>query len=311
MKLGQAITRAEQEVEVAIGRIAEWQHRSLSYERINGGITNLNWKIRLEDEGRHYFMKIPGQGTDFFIDRELAHEAAVKVGSIGYAPKVLHYLPDEGIEVHEFLDGFRSCSVGDLLDNTIRGNIVRAYRAIHESQSLSRTKTGFDQLQERLAQVREHRGRLPRDIEYLLWQCERARQAVTAAGMTLSACFNDAYVTNYMVDAERNVKIIDWEYASNNDPYWDLAMFAFETFLAGTDTMRELIEVHDGTYTRAADARVALYGGIAPVTWGLWAVLQSRISALPFDFAKYSDLLFLRARQVMRHPRWEEALLSL
>jgi thiamine kinase-like enzyme len=311
MKLGQATTPAEQQIEAAIARIPDWQQRPLTYERINGGITNLNWKIRLEDADIHYFMKIPGKGTEHFIDREIAYEAALKVGSIGHAPKVLHYLPEGGIEVHEFLEGFRSCSVGDLLDETIRGNIVRTYKAIHESQTLSRTKTGFDQLDERLAQAREHGGRMPRDLDYLLWQCERSRQAVSAAGMTLAACFNDAYVTNYMVDANRDVKIIDWEYASNNDPYWDLAMFSFETFLAGTDTMREIIEIHDGRYTRAADQRVFLYAGAAVVTWGLWAAMQARISDVPFDFAKYSDLLFMRARQVMRHPRWEEALLSL
>ncbi len=308
MKLGQATTPAELQVEAAIGRVPEWRRRPLSYERINAGITNLNWKIRLEDEGRHYFVKLPGRGTDIFIDRALAHEAAVKVGRIGYAPEVLHYFEDDGVEVHAFLEGFRSCNVGDLLDGTIRANIVRAYREIHGSQTLSRTKTGFDQLGERLAQVRAHGGRLPRDLDYLLWQCERARRAVTAAGMSLCACFNDAYVTNYMVDGDRNVRIIDWEYASNNDPYWDLAMMTMENFLSGTDAVPEIIEIHDGVYSRAAEARITLYGGVAGATWGLWAALQASISTIPFDFAKYSDLLFLRTRDAMAQQGWEEAL---
>jgi thiamine kinase-like enzyme len=311
MKLGQASSEEERAIEHAIGRIAEWCDRPLRYQRINGGITNLNWKIQLEDVDTNFFMKLAGANTEIFIDRALAYEASVKAASTGYAPQVLHYLANDGIEVHEFLDDFRSCNVGDLLDEVIRGNIAIAYKEIHNTQQLSRTKTGFDQLHERLGQARSHRARLPRDLDQLLWQCGRAQHAVTAVGMSLCACFNDAYVTNYMVDAGRKVKIIDWEYASNNDPYWDLAMFSLESFQLGSEAMRELIEIHDGSYTTEAEARITVYNSVALVTWGLWAALQARISSVPFDFAKYSELLFLRARLGMLDPSWEYALTNL
>ena len=214
----------------------------------------------------------------------------MKVATTGYAPQVVYYSEEQGIEVQQFLEGYRSCNVGDLLDGTIRSDIVRAYRLIHETQTLSRTKTGFDQLDERLAQVTKAGGRLPRDLEYIRWQCDRARGAVNAAGMNHCACYNDAYVTNFMVDANSNVRIIDWEYASNNDPYWDLAIFSVETFLSDPENIREIIEIHDGTYTRAAEARIVLYIGVAIATWGLWAALQERISSISFDFGKYSEL---------------------
>lgn len=309
MKLGEATDPLGQAVEAAIGKIAAWRGKSVSYERINGGITNLNWKIFVAEDDATYFMKIPGDKTDIFIDRKLAREATTKAADAGYAPKLLHYIEDGEIEVHEFLESFRSCNVGDMLDRTILSNVVQAYRAIHGTQTLSRTKTGFDQLSERLDQCRTYGARLPRDIEYLLWQCGRANAAVTAAGSSLCACYNDAYVTNYMIDAGKNVMIIDWEYGSNNDPYWDLAMLSFENFLSRS-RIQEVIEIHDGAFSAAAEARIHLYAGVAGVTWGLWAALQSRISSIPFDFAKYSDLLFLRARHVMRLPVWEEALRS-
>jgi len=297
-------------IELAIGKIDAWRGKRVTYERIHGGLTNVNWKIRVQEDGANYFLKIPGSGTDVFIDRALAHEAAVKVAATGHAPKLLHYIEEDDIEVHEFLEGFRSCNVGDLMDGVIRANVVRAYRDIHQTQTLSRTKTGFEQMAERLAQTKAYGGPLPRDLDYLLWQCGRAEQAVTAAGMSLCACYNDAYVTNYMVDSEKNIKIIDWEYGSNNDPYWDLAVFSLENFFS-RDVIREVLEIHDGACTPAAEARIHLYGAVAGVTWGLWAALQSKISALPVDFAKYSELLMLRTRHAMRQPAWEEALATL
>ena len=300
----------EVELKRHLDAIPAWRGRTKTFDRIPAGITNLNWFVRLEGEDKRYFAKMPGPNTDVFIDRALAHEAARKAADTGYAPGIVHLAEDGAVEVHEVLEGFRSCNVGDLFDGKVRRNIAMAYRAIHSTQSLSRTKTGFEQLRERLAQVRQYGGRLPRDIDYLLWQSDRAERAIKAAGMNLCMCFNDAYVTNYMIDSDRNVRIIDWEYASNNDPYWDLAMFAGETFLDGR-TLQELIEVHDGAWTSEAGARISLYGGVGLLTWAFWAALQAKISVIPFDFAKYSELLLMRVRAQMSSPRWEEALLGL
>jgi thiamine kinase-like enzyme len=300
----------EIELDRHLDAIPAWRGRARKFDRIHAGITNLNWFVSLEGDDKRYFAKMPGPNTDVFIDRALAHEAARKAAETGYAPAIVHIAENGAVEVHEVLEGFRSCNVGDLLDGEVRRNIAAAYRKIHSSHSLSRTKTGFEQLRERLSQARQYGGRLPRDIDYLMWQAARAEQAVNAAGMDLCMCFNDAYVTNYMIDANRNVRIIDWEYASNNDPYWDLAMFSGETFLEGR-ALQELIEIHDGAWTAEAGARVSLYGGIGFLTWAFWAALQAKISPIPFDFAKYSELLMMRVRAQMSSPRWEEALLGL
>ena len=110
-----------------------------------------------------------------------------------------------------------------------------------------------------------------------------------------------------MVDDAKNVRIIDWEYAANNDQYWDLSLLAFENFF-DKEKIREMIAIHDDVCTPAAEAKVTLYGVVVGVTWGFWAALQARISAIPFDFAKYSDLIFLRTRHHMRQTAWEDAL---
>jgi thiamine kinase-like enzyme len=307
MKLGEASTPAEHAAEAAIAKVPQWRDKEIGYERIAAGITNINWRISVPEEGRRYFMKIPGPNTSIFIDRKLAKEAAEKVSAIGYAPRLVHYDNDDDVEVQEFLEGFRSCNVSDLLDPIIRANVVKAYKRIHETQSLSKTKTGFQQMAERLEQSRRYDATLPRDIDDLVQRCDRVGQALENKPSRLCACYNDGYVSNYMVDDEKNVRIIDWEYATNNDPYWDLAMLAFENFFSPS-IVREMIELHDGQYTPAAEARTRLYAGVIGVTWGCWASLQAKLSSIPFDFAKYSDLIFLRTRHHMAQPSWDDAL---
>ncbi|MFQ5438316.1 MAG: phosphotransferase family protein, partial [Paracoccaceae bacterium] len=172
------------------------------------------------------------------------------------------------------------------------------------------TRDGFQQIEQHLASVFRLGARLPPDLDYLLWQAGRAEAAVMASGHDLSPCFNDGYISNYMVNATGDVRIIDWEYASNNDPVWDLAIFCMECFFNAA-TRNEIVEEYYGTLRHDVLARIDAYEALVCLKWGLWAALQAVVSRIPFDFCKYADLLFMRARGVMRHPRFEAALLKL
>lgn len=295
-------------IDQAIAKVDMWNGRTVRPERIHSGITNINWRIILPDRDETFFLKIHGPGTESFIDRAVAHEAAVKVSTTGYAPQLLFYDPVDGIEVYEFLHGFRSCGVRDTQNPVIRQNVLAAYKAVHTTQSLAVAKTGFAQLDNHLVRLRQMNAEFPADFEFLLWQCARVERAVTASGIDLCACYNDGYISNYMVNDALEAKIIDWEYAANNDPYWDVAMFCFESFFLTAADHHDILEMYDGASRAEIAARIHLYIGAAAVTWGLWATYQKMKSSIPFDFGKYADILFMRARQMMTVAAWETSL---
>ncbi len=306
MLLGQASTTAEKDIESAIRQIPEWQGRPVEYHRINAGMTNLNWKINLKDTNSTYFMKVPGAMTNLFIDRRIAYEAAVLAAEAGCGPGMMYYLPELDIEVHEFLEGYTSCNVADVMNREIREGIAKAYQQIH-SKKLSKNLCGFSQFDSRLQIARQYGVLLPDDFEFILWQVNRARKAIEASGMNLVACFNDSHISNYMKNSNNGIKLIDWEYAYNNDPYWDLAMFSTEAFYK-KHQINELVEIHDGKFTSEATARIHLYSAVMLVTWYFWAMIQEEISAIGVDFHKYASLLLMKARSIMHNPEWELSL---
>ena len=61
-------------IDEAIARVDDWKGKEISYKPVSGGITNPNFKVDVE--GEHFFLKIPGAGTDY-INREVCHEANV------------------------------------------------------------------------------------------------------------------------------------------------------------------------------------------------------------------------------------------
>ncbi len=107
-----------------------------------------------------------------------------------------------------------------------------------------------------------------------------------------------------------SILLIDFEYASNNDRLYDLGIWSGEMFFPESID-RELIEAYFGRYDEALYARLVVHKALADVKWSTWALVQSRISTLDFDFVK---LRHLEAHAGARHhvdPRWPTYLKAL
>ena len=85
-------------IDEAIARIDDWKGKKISYEPVAGGITNPNFKVNVD--GTDFFLKIPGDGTDF-IDRDNCHAANMIASDSGVGAKVFYYFEDTGVEVFE------------------------------------------------------------------------------------------------------------------------------------------------------------------------------------------------------------------
>lgn len=301
---------ADAALRTALAEVPQWRGLTVRHKRVNAGYTNYNYLLHVEEEGKTYFAKIAGPGTETFINRKVAHEASVLSAECGVGPRVVHYIASKGLEVYEFLDGFRNFTIDDMRDPVVAGRIMRAYAKIHAGPPLAETKTGFEQIREHLEQVLRAAADTPPALDSLLLRMEQAEKAIRAAGMRIAPCFNDCYVTNYMVNEDREVRIIDWEYGANNDPYWDIASYFFECF-ADAGMRHELLRSYDPRAREAEENRVTLYIPLVCLKWGLWASLQSAISSIPFDYLKYADILFMRAQYLMSRQEWDRALGSL
>lgn len=303
-RLGTARTAAERRVEDVLGRIGQWQDREVCYAPVHGGLMNSNWRITVEGADRRYFLKIPGDGSDAFIDRGLANEAARRAGERGIGAEVVYFDPGTGVEVIEFLEGYRACTNGDFKDPDVPHRIIDIYRGLHEGSLLSGTKTMFDMIDEHLAQAGEIAVRLPADAEFILGEYRVVKSALLASGLDLVACHNDPMPGNFLVGDGKPMRMVDYEFASNNERAYELALLVTEMFY-GEEQMLELVEDFYGRTDFATLARVQVCGALADVKWGLWACVNQQLnSSWDFDYHKYGYWKLMRARMKMADPRW-------
>lgn len=301
---GSARTEAELRAESVLASITPWQGREIEYAPMSGGLSNSNWRITVDGSDRRYFLKIPGAGTDEFVDRGVANEAAIRAGELGIGAEVVYFDPASGVEVIEFLEGYRACTNGDFKDPEVPRQIVDLYRVLHGGELLSTTKTVFDMIDEHLEGVAEHAVRLPADVELMLEEYRVAKSALLASGLELVACHNDPMPGNFLVADGKPMKMVDFEFASNNERAYELAVLTTEMFY-GEKLLMELIEEFYGSVDFARAARVQVCGALADVKWGLWACLKQKIdTAWDFDYHKYGCWKLARARLKMTDPRW-------
>lgn len=300
---GEATTAEEKALEGVVGTIPGWAGRQGTYARVPGGISNYNWRVALSNEKRRYFLKIPGKGTELFVNRQASNEAACRAHAAGIAPKVVHFDATSGVEVSDFLDGFRATTNVDFLSLDVRRKVVGLYREFHRATPLSLGKTIFDMIDEHLQQLAAVGASTPADIDWLQRQYGNVKAAFLASGLDIVPCFNDPMPGNFLVNGNGDIKLVDFEFASNNERHFDLGVWFGEMFF-DEEVVLELIEEYFGRVTAWSLSRIMTMRALADLKWACWAMIQEQISELKFDYHKYGTWKFVRARSLMHDPRW-------
>jgi thiamine kinase-like enzyme len=303
LNIGQARTESEREAERAIAAIPLFQPGGVAYSMVSGGLSNSNWRIEVAHDRRAYFLKIPGKGSELFINRKASNQAARLAHERGVGAEVVYFDPVSGLEVTEFMEGYRASTNVDFLNPEIWGRVTDLYREVHTCPPLMITRTIFDMVEEHIGQAQELKATLPEDFSVLLDKYQAAKSAFTASGLDITACFNDPMPGNFLLSPANEVKLVDFEWASNNERYYDLGVWIGEMFYSDR-IVAEIARRYFGSDSPQHPARLTVMRAVADFKWALWAMVQERISSLDFDYHKYGVWKFMRARLYMDDQRW-------
>ncbi|TIC82764.1 choline kinase family protein [Nocardioides sp. GY 10127] len=309
--LGHARTPEERTAEACLLRVDEWRGREVRYAPVTGGLMNLNWRVEVAGDETPYFLKVPGAGTETMIDRGNAHVAAERAAALGISPRIVHFDPVEGVEIIEFLEGYRACTNGDLKRWEIAEDVLRLHDAFYSIEALPVTKTIFDMVDEHLVQAAELGAPLPAWATPLLREYEAAKGAYLASGLDLVPCHNDPMPGNFLIHPDRPMRLVDFEFASNNERSYDLAV-TFTEFFYDEPTVLACVEATYGRASWDVVARAQVSSALADVKWGLWGCVNHHLNtAWDFDYHKYGVWKLARARAKVADPRWASWLHAL
>lgn len=292
-----------------LDRLACLAGRSWRVSDLPGGLTNRNFHVRTEDEHpagpRDVVVRWAlGDATLLGIDRDAEAANTATAAESGAGPAVLEYRPDLSLLVIEFLEG-RALEDRDFGDPEVLRRAAEANRRLHAGP---RFANGFDMFARQATYLRTVRERgywLPPGYAEHEDAWAGVRRALTSTHRATVPCNNDLLAANFIHDAGSDgrgrVWLIDYEYAGNNDPCFELGNTATECGFS-PDQVEAYVAAYFGSPSRADLARVRLQMLCSEYGWSLWGFIQAAASPIDYDFREWGRERYEKAAATFRGP---------
>ncbi len=298
------MTLDDRDLAALLERVPGWQGRARVARALDGGITNRN--LLVEVDGESYVLRLAGKDTELLeIRRPVEREAATRAAALELAPEVVAFLQPEGYLVTRFVAG-HPLSLEDLATPQRLAAIATMLRAFHASGPLAGDFNAFRVPLRHKAAAASRGVTIPADFGRCAEIARRIEVAFAASPEPARPCHNDLLNANFLADGDR-VWLLDWEYAGNNDRYFDLGNLSVNNEL-DDGGRAELLRRYFGRITDRNVARLTLMMIMSDFRESMWGVVQQGISSLDFDYANYSERHFDRLLARAADPRFESWL---
>jgi thiamine kinase-like enzyme len=269
-----------------------------------GGLTNRVFKV-MTAEGA-FVLRLPGAGTEAYIDRAVERHNAEVAARAGVSPAVLHF-DATGVMVTAWVES-TTMNAARLRDLDAVARAGRAFRQLHDWPELFHGRFElFAKMDEYEALLGRLGAAIPDGFHAVKAEAMAVRRALAAAAPPLVPCHCDPLAEN-LLDGGDRMWIVDWEYSGNNDPMWDLGDLAVEAEL-GPEQEAALLEAYfDGAPPPVAQGRMVLYKAMCDLLWTLWGVIQHANGNPVDDFWAYAVNRLERCRALMASGQFRAAL---
>ncbi len=270
-----------------------------------GGLTNL--VFRVDHGGEQYVLRLPGKGTEEYINRANEAQAAREAAKAKVSPDVVHFDLKSGVMVTRLVDDAVTMSPEKF--KSIAGSPGRAgevFRKLHTSGAQFNFRFElFTMIDDYLKILASKKMKLPAGYHDVVRQAESVRAALAAHPLPNAACHCDPLCENFL-DTGKRMWIVDWEYSGMNDPMWDLGDLSVEGQFT-PEQEEEMIEAYFGGEPSAAErGRIVIYKAMCDLLWTLWGLIQHANKNPVDDFWAYSVNRFERCKALMAAPEFSQ-----
>jgi thiamine kinase-like enzyme len=259
-----------------------------------GGLTNRVYRVG------DLVVRIPGKGTEEYINR--VHEAAAArvAADAGVAPEVVLADTATGVMVTRLVDGAVTMSPDKFrVRNNSPARAAVALRKLHVSGGVFPFRFElFAMIDDYLRILAGKTVDLPDGYHDVVAQAEGVRTALARADAPLVPCHCDPLCENFLDDGSA-MWIVDWEYAGMNDPMWDLGDLSVEAGFTDAQDQEMLRAYFGGDVSPGDRARMVIYKAMCDLLWTLWGLIQLANGNPADDFRSYADDRFARCKALM------------
>ena len=286
----------------------QWTGAKLKITILTGGITNKLYRI--QSEKGDLVLRIYGEKTELFINRDYEADAIKKMADLDISPKLVKYMPEKGVTIVEYITGSYTLKNEDFLNKNLHEKITNPIRRIHQSDVV------FPKIFNPMIEVKKMAKILSDlnvdypefEIKPTIRSLENLNQEINIPENEYTACHNDLLADNFILIQDKNqthfeqpMYIIDWEYAGMAPKYYDIADM-FQEILVPRQVEKSLVE-HYCQFTEV-DKHIYLIDMFKPfpdIYWFLRSLIQQNVSKIKFDFYTYGKVKYENAQKNLEY----------
>ncbi|OUC51548.1 choline kinase [Eggerthia catenaformis] len=248
------------------------------------GMTNRSFLFECRDE--KYIMRIPGEGTDQLINRLQEADVYHTIENKGICDNNIYLNPQNGYKITKFINHSRNC------DPSNEDDVKKCMKKLKKFHDMNLQVSYYFDIFKQIdfyESLRDNQKSVYKDYLTTKEHVFELKEYIDKHVQKKCLTHIDAVCDNFMFSTDEKghekIDLIDWEYASMQDPHVDIAMFSIYAFY-DKQQIDHLIDIYFSNQCDKTD-RIKIYAYVSAcgLLWSNWCEYKRNIG---IDFGEYS-----------------------
>jgi len=279
--------------------IPEWKGKLIKINRIDSGITNINFEVIVGNKS--FFLSMASSNSEVLnIDYRNKYYNNKICGEINISPRVTHFVESENLLVTEFIKS-KASSLAIFQSSKEIEQLVKNIKLLHNANPFLRNFNMLSQIS--YYQNILKKDYLPQKLNRYVNNIKSLKNKLYLPNHKLVSCHNDLLSEN-IINKSNQIFLVDFDYSGNNDPCFELGNLSVEMEY-DDEQINKLVKSYYGEINENIISRVNLQGVVSDIGWSLWSYVQVENSNLNFDYNAHAIYRLERAINKMDSKEYE------
>lgn len=264
----------------------------IDFECINTGMTNKSYKFKINSDKSTYICRIPGEGTEKFINRKDEKKIYDILKNTGLIENLIDFNKDNGYKISVYFEDSKTIDINSKSDLK---KAMSIYKKFHNLKlKVDNTANIVKKIKDYLKVIKENNIMIMyQDFDDSLSHMNDIVKYINKFNRIEVLTHGDANPQNIIL-TKNETKLIDFEYAGMADPLCDIALFSvfvdfdinqalalFDMYI-DSDGSNDLI-LHNVTIDEARTLIIA-YMALSALYDSLWAMCRNALSNADYGY---------------------------
>lgn len=258
-----------------------------------GGMTNINYEVSIGND--QYIVRLPGLGTEQFINRQ-EEKDNLQIGTeLGINPEEIFFDTDTGLKITRLIPGSKTLTTEMTKKCEVMEAVTEIFRKLHHGKTQMENSFNLYKLMEKYEYIAEKE-----EVQFYLRFAQTKEEVMAIMldydqlSFLTAPTHIDALYQNFLQDENGKFYLIDWEYSGMFDPLWDVATHMMESAFNVAEETTFLQLYFKRAPTKEEEQRIIIHKIFQDYLWSLWTLFKE---AKGDEFGSYGQDRFNRLKK--------------